>query len=113
MDRDRIEELFAPLGPVKVKRMFGGHGIYADGLFFAIETDGEIYLKADKETAPQFEAAGSSPFVYQGKNGPVTISYWSLPHEALEDEREFRRWAALALDAARVADAKKSRTRRK
>lgn len=111
MNRERIEELFAPFGPVAVKRMFGGHGIYADALFFALEAKGEIYLKADAQTTPQFERAGSSPLVYESKNRPVTISYWRLPAEALEDDDELRRWADLALDAARRASAKKPKTR--
>lgn len=110
MDRERIEELFAPFGPVAVERMFGGHGIYADGIFFALESDGEIYLKADAETQPRFAAAGSRPFVYQGKNKPVTMSYWRIPDDALEDDDALRRWAALALDAARRALAKKARS---
>lgn len=106
MNRERIEELFAPFGPVAVKRMFGGHGIYADGFFFALEAGGEIFLKADAKTRAMFEAAGSSPFVYQGKSKPVAMSYWRLPDEALEDEDELRRWAGLALEAARRKPAK-------
>lgn len=107
MDRERIEELFASFGPVAVKRMFGGHGISADALFFALESDGEIYLKADGETKALFEAAGSRPFVYEGKTKPVTMSYWRLPEEALEDDEALRRWTELALGAARRARVKK------
>ena len=106
MDPARIEELFAPFAAVSVKRMFGGHGVYADGLFFAIEAGGEIYLKADQHNAPQFQAAGAKPFIYQGKRGPITVSYWSLPDQALEDDGELSRWAKSAVDAARRAGAK-------
>ncbi|ULO24020.1 TfoX/Sxy family protein [Methylocystis sp. SB2] len=100
MDRARIEELFAPFAAVSVKRMFGGHGVYADGLFFAIEAGGEIYLKADRHSAARFEEAGSRLFVYQGKDRPITISYWSLPDQALEDGDELVRWAKLAVETA-------------
>ncbi|KAF0134709.1 MAG: TfoX domain-containing protein [Methylocystaceae bacterium] len=100
MDRARIEELFAPFAAVSVKRMFGGHGVYADGLFFAIEAGGEIYLKADQHSAARFEEAGSRPFIYQGKDRPITISYWSLPDQTLEDADELVRWAKLAVEAA-------------
>ncbi|MGD9543105.1 MAG: TfoX/Sxy family protein [Methylocystis sp.] len=110
MDRARIEELFAPCTAVSVKRMFGGHGVYADGLFFAIETGGEIYLKADQHSAPRFQEAGSRPFVYEGKDRPVTISYWSIPEPALEDGEELARWVGLAVDAALRAAAKKRKT---
>jgi DNA transformation protein len=100
MDRARIEELFAPFAAVSVKRMFGGHGVYVDGLFFAIEAGGEIYLKADRHSAARFQEAGSRPFVYQGKDRPITISYWSLPDQAFEDADELVRWAKFALEAA-------------
>jgi len=107
MDRARIEELFAPFAAVSVKRMFGGHGVYADGLFFAIESGGEIYLKADRQSAVRFQEAGSRPFVYQGKDRPITVSYWSLPDQALEDTDELVRWAKFAVEAARRAGPKR------
>ncbi|MGZ9410348.1 MAG: TfoX/Sxy family protein [Methylocystis sp.] len=107
MDRARIEELFAPFAAVSVKRMFGGHGVYADGLFFAIEAGGEIYLKTDRHSAARFQEAGSRPFVYQGKDRPITVSYWSLPDQALEDADELVRWAKFAVEAARRAGRKR------
>lgn len=100
MDRARIEELFAPFAAVSVKRMFSGHGVYADGLFFAIEAGGEIYLKADRHNAPRFQEAGSRPFVYEGRDRPVTMSYWSLPDRAFEDADELVFWAKSAVEAA-------------
>lgn len=106
MDRERIEEIFAPFAAVAVKRMFGGFGVYADGVHIALVQDGEIYLKADAETRPMFETAGSGPFAYRGANKPVTVlSYWRLPDEAFEDEDALRHWARLAHDAARRAGA--------
>ena len=109
-DRADLEDLFRPFGAVTVKRMFGGHGIYADGLMFALEADGEIFLKTDSEALPQFEARGLKPFVYESSRGQTTMSYRLLPEEAHDDEGELRRWAALALEAARrVAAGKASR----
>lgn len=107
MDRARIEELFAPVAAVSVKRMFGGHGVYADGLFFAIETGGEVYLKADQHSAARFQEAGCRPFVYQAKNRAIAISYWSLPDQALEDGDELARWVGLAVAAALQAAPKR------
>jgi DNA transformation protein len=113
MDRERIEELFAPFGPVAVKRMFGGHGIWVHGFHIALEQDGDIYLKADGTTAPKFEAAGSTPFVYETSKKSVTVSYWRLVDSALEDEDELREWANLALAAAQRAQMKKPKKRAK
>jgi DNA transformation protein len=107
MDRARIEELFVPFAAVSVKRMFGGHGVYADGVFFALEIAGEIYLKADRHSTPAFQKAGSRPFTYQGKDRPITVSYWSLPEEALEDDDALIRWTKLAVEAAMRAGPKR------
>lgn len=107
-DRERIEELFAPFGPVAVKSMFGGFGVRSEGLFFALVIDDDIYLKGDAATKPLFEAAGSTPFVYQGAKKPITVSYWRLPNDALDDDDALRRWAGLAVETARRANAKKA-----
>ena len=78
MDADRIKEIFAPFGEVAVKRMFGGAGVYRDGLCFAIEADGEIYFKVDDENREAFRAAGSKPFAYPMKGELREMNYWRL-----------------------------------
>jgi DNA transformation protein len=103
MDNDAIDDLFAGLGPVAMKRMFGGKGIYFDGLIVALEVDGEILLKADKVTAPEFEAAGCRQWVYDGHKGraPTAMPYWSIPDSALDDPEEMGSWARKAYEASR------------
>jgi DNA transformation protein len=87
--------------------MFGGSGVYAEGLCFAIESGGEVFLKVDSLSQPSFADAGSSPFIYVAKGKPMPTSFWRLPAIAHEEADELRRWAALGLDAARrVAEAK-------
>jgi DNA transformation protein len=98
-----LQELFEPFAAVVVKRMFGGHGVYADGLCFAIETDGEAFLKVDGETEAAFSAAGSSSFITKAKGKPMPTSFWRLPAEAYDDADALRRWAELGLEAARRA----------
>lgn len=94
-------ELFAPLGAVRVKRMFGGHGIYVDELFIAIVAGETLFLKTDAETKPRFEAAGCKPFEYSAKDrGKVSLSYWSAPAEAMDSPALMRPWALLAREAA-------------
>lgn len=112
MDGQGLADLFAPFAAVSVKRMFGGHGVYLDGLCFAIEADGELYVKADEESRPTFAAAGSSPFVYVARGRPMTMGYWRLLASAYDDAEELKRWAALGLDAARrAANAKASKAK--
>lgn len=102
-------ELLAPLGTVRSRRMFGGHGFYVDDLFIALIAFGRLYLKADETSRARFEAAGCEPFVYEGKGRPVTISYFTAPEDAIESPALMQPWARLALEAAvRARAAKKA-----
>ena len=105
MDPEFICDLFAPFGPVAVRRMFGGAGIYREGLMFALEFDGAIFLKVDAASIPDFEREGSRPFVYTrakspGKIGRASLSYWRLPERLYDDPEELVSWARRALAIA-------------
>ena len=101
-------ELLSPLGPVRARAMFGGQGLYIDGLFAALIAGGELYLKVDDETQARFEAAGCTPFTFEMKNGQKTsMRYYRPPEEALESPPLMQPWARLAFEAAlRAANAK-------
>jgi DNA transformation protein len=107
-----LRELLEPLGRVGTRRMFGGYGVYVDELFIAIVIDGRLYLKVDQETRGQFEAAGSAPFVYQGQDKPIQMSYWNAPEEALDSPEQMRPWARMAIAAALRKPAAKPKSRR-
>lgn len=96
-----LHELLEPMGSVSTRRMFGGHGVYCDGVFIAIVIDGRLYLKVDAVTEPTFAAAGCAPFVYESKGAPITMSYWSVPDQALDSPEQMQPWARLAMAAAR------------
>src|SRR5207342_925996 len=87
-------------GRVGLRRMFGGHGVYLDGLFVAIVVDGLLYLKVDAETEPSFLAAGCAPFVYESSGKTVAMSYWSVPESALDSAEDMQPWARRAIAAA-------------
>ncbi len=91
--RDYLEDLFAPVGGVNQRRMFGGLGIFRDGVMFALVDDEVLYFKADEATVPHFEAEGSEPFVYQSKGKTVALSYWRAPAFLFEDADAFLDWA--------------------
>jgi len=109
MDRKAIEDLFSPFGQVVVKRMFGGHGVYADGLMFALEAFGEIYLKPDEESRPVFEAQGLRPFIYESLRGTMVMSYRLMPEAAHEDVDVLREWCDRARQAALRVSAGKTK----
>jgi DNA transformation protein and related proteins len=104
---DHCLELLAPLGAVRAKRMFGGHGLYVDELFIALIAFDRLYLKVDAQTQPAFVKAGCEPFVYDGKGKPVTMSYWTVPAEAMESPHLMEPWARQAIAAALRARAAK------
>ncbi len=104
---DHSLELLAPLGAVRARRMFGGHGLYIDELFVAIIAFDRLYLKADEATRARFVAAGCEPFVYDGKGKSVTMGYWTVPAEAMESPQLMQPWARLAIAAALRARAAK------
>ena len=112
MDPEAIAELFAAVGPVRTRRMFGGQGIYAGELMFALEVRGELYLKVDDRTLAAFQAAGSRPFVYERDGRVAEMRYWHLPETALDDPKEAGRWGRLGLEAAQRAAARKAQPAR-
>jgi len=103
LDPDFIHELFAPFRPITMKRMFGGAGLYAEGLMFAIVFDGAIYLRVDAASIPEFEREGSAPFVYplaKTHAGRPSRHFWRLPDRLYDDPDELAVWAARALAIA-------------
>lgn len=102
--RDWILELLRPLGTVSGRSMFGGYGLYLDGIFFALIDDDTLYYKVDDSNRPDYEAAGTGPFAPMGDEKPM--SYYELPPEVLESPELLREWTARAVDAARRAKGK-------
>lgn len=101
-----VQELFAPLGGVSARAMFGGTGIYSRGVMFGLVHDDILHLKADGAMCQAFEAKGGSPFVYQNASGkPVTTSYWKLPAELIAQPDEVLKWARIALSLAKAEKA--------
>ena len=102
VDAEFIHDLFQPFGAVSVRRMFGGAGLFADGVMFGLVSGGQIYLKVDATTVPCFEREQCEPFEYSTKNGKRALtSYWRLPDRLYDDADELARWARRALAAAR------------
>ena len=99
---DFVLEQLAPVGPLTSRRMFGGVGLYAQGLFFALVDDDTLYLKGDAALGADFEAAGSTQLASL-RTGPM--GYWTAPAEALDDPELMVDWArrSIAVAAARKA----------
>lgn len=114
MDAESIRDIFQGIGPVQIRRMFGGQGVYRDGMMFALEAGGELYLKADQSSQDMFRDRGSRPFAYTTRDGRITImSYWLMPESALDDPEEAAVLARLALAAAQRSRAAPKKTSKK
>ena len=101
-----LDQLRRVLPTVRARRMFGGVGLYADELFFALIDDDALYLKVDDATRPDFERRGLRPFQPFGE-GSAAMQYSQLPEDLLEDPEALRPWAEGAVDVARRAKTKK------
>ena len=96
-------EQLAVVGPVRSRGMFGGAGIFSGDVMFALIAYDTLYLKVDDSTIPDFEAEGSAPFTYEGKQKPIEMSYWQCPERLFEDEDDMREWAGKSLAIAECA----------
>jgi DNA transformation protein len=110
VDAEAIRELFAEFGPVSVRRMFGGAGVFVDERMIALVSRAVIYLKADAETIPDFSRENLAPFSYATKNGEHKLtSYWRMPDRLYDDPGELARWARAAHAAALRAASRSKR----
>ena len=102
MDKADIEDMFASIGTVTIKRMFGGKGVYADGRILAIELNGEMLLKGDDKSGPLYAEAGGRHWTYtHNKTGKeVAMPYWSVPEDAFDDSDEMAKWVRMAYETA-------------
>ena len=95
-----IRELLGKWGPVSARRMFGGHGLYFDGVMFAIVMNNRLFLKVDAHNRAEFENLGLKPFLYTMKGKEIALSYWETPDAIFDEPTLAVRWAISAWDAA-------------
>ena len=95
-----LQQVFAEFGPIDTRRMFGGHGIYRDGLMFGLVQDGVLYLKADQQNQASFTEAGLEAFQYGQQGRRVRMSYFKAPPAILDNPSEAAVWARRSSEAA-------------
>jgi DNA transformation protein len=79
-------------GDIKSRRMFGGYGIYKNGIITGIIVDNELYFKTDEITALDYKSKNSFPFTYDSKGKIVQLSYWNVPDDVIEDKNLLEEW---------------------
>lgn len=95
-----LQEVFEQFGPVTVRKMFGGYGLYYSGLMFGLVSDERVYLKVDAENTRFFEERWLGPFEYSRRGKTVKMSFFLAPEEILDDREEAALWAERSYRAA-------------
>ena len=103
-----LHEVFATFGPITAKRMFGGHGIYHNGLMIGLVADDALYLKCDAESRPLFVARGLHAFEYIKNGKAMQMSYLAAPEDIFDDPDDAKLWATHAYQSALRAQAGKT-----
>ncbi len=103
--RDFVVEQLERVAPVTARPMFGGVGLYAEGLFFALIAEDRLYFKVDDSTRPDFERLGREPFRPYGEEG--AMGYYEVPADVLEDPSQLGPWMRKAIDVAARAKTRK------
>ena len=110
--RDFVLDQLAGVPQVRPKPMFGGVGLYSGARFFAILAADELFFKVGDDNRAAYEAAGSEPF-RPVADRPVSMSYFRVPIEVLEDPAELAEWARAAIRAAGAGKPKRKPARRR
>ncbi len=95
-----LTEVFGHFGTIHAKKMFGGYGIYHDGIFFALVADEMLYLKSDSTIAHYFETKKLAQFCYDKDGKTIKMSYYLAPEEIYENRDEAAIWASRSFEAA-------------
>lgn len=109
-DPHRFDDLFGEFGPIRLRRFFGGEGIYAgDTMLGMVFNNDTIYFKTDAETRKAFDAEKSKPFTFYKGKELITTTWLSLPDRLYDDPDELAQWARAALKVAQASPAAKKK----
>jgi len=108
-DPHRFDDLFAAFGPVALRRLFSGEGIYADGRIIGIVIRDVIYFKTDEDSRAAFKLEGCKPFYFSKDGKRIPSSYYAIPEWLYDDTEELAEWARKAESVSRAKPAGKKR----
>jgi DNA transformation protein and related proteins len=102
-----ITDLLHAFGPSRSRRMFGGIGLFRDGLMFGLVYENNLYLKVDDENIAEFISRDLQQFRYARQGKLVGLSFYQAPDSAMDDSTEAALWARRSFEAALRAKAGK------
>lgn len=111
-DPCRFDDLFREFGPIRLRRFFGGEGIYVDDTMIGMVFDDTIYFKTDEQTRKAFAAAKTKPFSFHKGKELIVTTWFALPDGLYDDPDELARWARDAHKVALASPAAKKKARK-
>jgi len=109
--RDGVVQHLNQVAPVTARAMFGGYGLYIEGVMFALIAKQTVYFKVDEVNRGDFDAWHMSPFTYDGKGQPITMSYYEIPPSIWADLSALVQWVERAHAAGKRAKQGQRRSR--
>jgi len=111
---DSLPDLLAELGEVHLRRMFGGYGVFKEGLMFGLVAEDRLYLRTDDESKGAYEERGCEPFVFGERNGVSIVSrYYEPPEAAFTNPHKMKPWALASWAATQRSAKPKPKSRKK
>lgn len=109
--KDYVVDQLEQLGCVTIRKMFGGAGIYYDGLIFGLLADDVLYFKVNDSNKTDYEQAGMESFQpFPAK--PMVMPYYEVPVEIIENKQRLSAWARKALLASKNKSSKAQKGKR-
>jgi DNA transformation protein len=106
---DYVLEQLAGLGGLTTRRMFGGVGLYHGDLFFALIDDDTLYFKVDDSNRTDYQSRGARPFRPYKDRPEVSLTYFEVPAEIMEEHDDIVAWARRSIAVALSSQARKNR----
>ncbi len=106
-----VQDLLSGLEGIRARAMFGGWGIYKDGVIFGIIVDYQLYFKVNGSNQAKYKKHGSQPFTYESRGKSISMSYWEVPAEVMDDREQIQLWAQESHAISRQAKPKSSSKR--
>jgi len=101
-----LDVVFREFGTITSKKMFGGYGVYHQGIMFALVADDQLYLKTDNVNEKYFIEKSLAQFEYQKGDKVVKMSYFLAPDDIMDDAEQAMIWGTRSFDAAKRAHRK-------
>ena len=108
--KEFVLDQLGPLPELRARAMFGAHGLYSGETFFGILDEGRLFFKTDAQSQADYTLRGMTPIAYESKGRVVTMNFYEVPPDVLENASELTEWAQRAINV--VVSSRKLETKK-